>query len=280
MMTRRDLLALTTASAFGVAPDEIVDTHVHFYDPERPGGVPWPAKTDKILYRRAMPEDYQAISKARVLIVEASSLFSDNQWILGLSEMHRWIEGFIGHLDPADSAFAKHVEHFQTNPKFLGIRLSTNAARAAFEKLAPLEQAGMSLDLIGNGEMYMLAALLSDRYPKLHIILNHLPLAKPDASIGELKGRANIYAKVSWILRHASDRLENHLEALDEVWQVFGENRVVYGSNWPVCETVVPYSKVQQTAITYFRQKPLYKYLFTNSRAAYRWGKAHSKELR
>ena len=80
MMTRRDLLALTTASAFGVAPDEIVDTHVHFYDPERPGGVPWPAKTDKILYRRAMPEDYQAISKARVLIVEASSLFSDNQW--------------------------------------------------------------------------------------------------------------------------------------------------------------------------------------------------------
>lgn len=278
MMTRRDLLALTTASAFGVEPDEIVDTHVHFYDPDRPGGVPWPAKTDKILYRRAMPENYQTISKARCLIVEASPLFSDNQWILGLSEIHRWIEGFIGHLDPADSAFAKHVEHFQKNPKFLGIRLSTDAARAAFEKLAPLEQAAMSLDLIGNGEMYMLAARLSDRYPNLRIILNHLPLTIPDASIRELTKRKNIYAKVSWILRHADDRLENHLEALDEVWQVFGENRVVYGSNWPVCDTVVPYSKVQQTAITYFRQKPLHKYLFTNSRAAYRWGKAHSKE--
>ena len=104
MMTRRDLLALTTASAFGVEPDEIVDAHVHFYDPYRPDGVPWPAKTDKLLYRRAMPENYQAISKARVLIVEASPLFADNQWILGLSEIVRWIEGFIGHLDPTELA--------------------------------------------------------------------------------------------------------------------------------------------------------------------------------
>ena len=96
-MNRRNLFALAaTASAFGADPDEIIDTHVHFYDPARPGGVPWPLPSDKILYRRAMPEDYQALSKARVLVVEASKLFSDNHWILELSKILRCIEGYIG----------------------------------------------------------------------------------------------------------------------------------------------------------------------------------------
>ncbi len=262
--------ATVAAVALGADEDRIVDTHVHFYDPFREGGVPWPPSTDKILYRRAMPEDYRALSKARVIVVEASRLFSDNQWILDLAARYRFIVGCVGNLDPSDAAFARHIDRFRKNRRFLGIRLSTKAAEANFGKLAPLEQAGLSLDLIGNGEMYGLAARLSDSYPKLRMILDHLPLAKPDASIRLLAGRGNVYAKVSWILRGGDDRLENHLEALDEVWSVFGENRVVYGSNWPVSDTVVPYSKVQETAIAYFRRKPLHKYLFANSRDAYR----------
>ncbi len=275
MMTRREWSSLAVAPLLGVAAEdlEIMDTHVHFYDPFRPAGVPWPRKEEKILYRRAMPEDYRKLSKARVLIVEASPWFEDNQWILDVAAKHAsWIGGCVGHLDPAKPDFEKHVERFRRNPKFLGIRLGTKAAEESFAKLGPLEKAGLALDLIGNEEMYPLAARLSDRYPALRMILDHLPLAKQDPSIRELRGRTNVYAKVSWILRSADDKLTNHLDALDEVCSVFGEDRVVYGSNWPVCDLVAPYGKVQETAIEYFRKKPLRKYLLANSRAAYRWG--------
>ena len=273
-MNRRQLLLGATALAFGAdAAQEIMDTHVHFYDPARPGGVLWPSPNEKVLYRRAMPSDYQALSKARVIIVEASRLFSDNQWILHLAAKHPFVGGCVGNLDPSDAAFAQQVATFAGNPKFLGIRLGTNRAQEHFDKLKPLEDAGLSLDLIGNADIYPLATRLSDRYPTLRIILDHLPLAEPDASIGELRQRKNVYAKVSWILRKPDDRLENHLQALDEVWSVFGEDRVVYGSNWPVSDLVVPYSKIQETAIAYFRKKPLQKYLVDNSRAIYRWGK-------
>ena len=250
ILNRRRLLCVAATSAFGAdAPPEIMDTHVHFYDPERPGGVPWPSPTEKVLYRPAMPSDYQSLSKARVIIVEASKLFSDNQWILDLAAKNPFVGGCVGNLDPSDTAFAQHVAAFRKNPKFLGIRLGTNRAQEHFDKLKPLEDADLSLDLIGNAEMYPLAARLSDRYPKLRMILDHLPLAKPDASIRELQGRRNVYAKVSWILRGPDDKLENHLEALDEVWSVFGENRVVYGSNWPVSDLVVPYSKIQEVTV-------------------------------
>jgi len=272
-LSRRQLFcAAAAASAFG-ADTPIMDTHVHFYDPQRPGGVPWPSPKETVLYRRAMPSDYQALSKARVIIVEASKLFSDNQWILDLAAKHPFVGGCVGNLDPSDAAFAQQVATFAGNPKFLGIRLGTNRAQEHFDKLKPLEDAGLALDLIGNAEMFPLAARLSDRYPKLRMILDHLPLGKPEASINELRDRKNVYAKVSWILRKADDKLENHLEALDEVWSVFGENRVVYGSNWPVSDLVVPYTKIQETAIAYFRKKPLQKYLIDNSRAIYRWGR-------
>lgn len=272
-MLRRSVLFGVPAALLAAADDEIMDTHVHFYDPTRPGGVPWPRREEKILYRPAMPSHYKALSKARVLIVEASPLFEDNQWILDLAARDPgFIGGCVGHLDPAAPEFARHIEHFRKNRKFLGIRLGTRAAEESFGKLGPLAEAGLTLDLIGGAEMYPLAARLAERYAGFRIVLDHLPLAKQDPSIRLLRGCPTVYAKVSWILRSAEDTLASHLAALDEVWDVFGEDRVVYGSNWPVCDLVVPYGKVQQTALEYFSKKPgLKKYWIGNSRAAYRW---------
>jgi L-fuconolactonase len=274
MMTRRTLLTGTAVLLPAAeSPLRIVDTHVHFYDPGRPGGVPWPSPKETVLYRRCMPVDFQKLTSANVILIEASRLFEDNQWILDLAAKHSFILGCVGNLNPADAAFAAQIERFRANKKFLGIRLAANRAQDHFDRLKPLEDAGLSLDLIGNEEMYGLAARLSDRYPKLRMILDHLPLAKSDASVRDLQGRDNVYAKVSWILRGSNDTLKAHLEALDEVWNVFGENRVVYGTNWPVSDLIAPYSKIQETAIAYFKTKPLDKYLSGNSQSIYRWGK-------
>ncbi len=266
IISRRGVLA----SLLMASDTTIMDTHVHFYDPERAGGVPWPRKDDKLLYRRAMPEHYKQVSRAKVIIVEASPLLSDNQWILDVAAANPdLVGGCVGNLNPRVGDFARHLDRLRANTRFLGIRLGTRAAEEAFSKLGPLE--GLSLDLIGGSEMYDLAARIATRYPGVRIILDHLPLPQRDPAIRVLRGAKSVYAKVSWILRSASDRLENHLDHLDEVWDVFGEDRVVYGSNWPVCDMVAPYNRVEETAISYFSKKPLRKYLFENSKAAYRW---------
>lgn len=272
-MTRRRLLSLAVVPGFGApaATLDIMDTHVHFYDPERPGGVPWPRPTEKVLYRRVLPPHYQALSKAKVIVVEASPLVADNDWILNLAAQHSFIHGCVGNLDPASPAFAANLEKYRANPSFLGIRLGVAKAASAPEAIAALESAGLTLDLIGDHSMFPLAANLAERYPKLRIVLDHLPLAQPHASILELKRHRNVYAKVSWILRSPQDTLDNHRTDLAQVLDTFGEDRVLYGSNWPVSDLIVPYAKIQETAVGYFKDKALDKYLRINSQAAYRW---------
>ena len=269
-MTRR-LFSLSILPLVAAAPKNIVDTHVHFYDPTRPGGVPWPRPTDTVLYRRVLPSDYRKLSTADVIIVEASPLVQDNDWILELALQNTWIRGVVGNLDPASPDFAGNLERYAANKRFRGIRLGVTKAAQHLDKLGRLEAANLTLDLIGDVAMYPLARQIAERYPKLRIVLDHLPLPEANATIANLREHPNVYAKVSWILRGATDTLDNHRQALDEVLRVFGEDRVLYGSNWPVSDLIAPYPRIEQTAFAYFRDKALEKYTSLNSRSAYRW---------
>ncbi len=64
----------------------IVETHIHFWQVTRPGGVPWPTPAEGPIYRDVLPGDYTAMAKANGIltagVVEASGIVEDNQWIL------------------------------------------------------------------------------------------------------------------------------------------------------------------------------------------------------
>ena len=72
---------------------EIIDTHVHFYDPTRPQGIPWPGKNNKQLYRPVLPDEFKRLSKpfgvAGTIVVEASPWIEDNQWWLDPQSFQR-----------------------------------------------------------------------------------------------------------------------------------------------------------------------------------------------
>src|SRR5256885_1475686 len=123
-LSRRALLA----SPFLAAPVPVLDVHTHFYNPGRPGGVPWPPKTDPVLYRRVMPDEFQRLTFGLgvrgTVVVEASALLEDNQWILDMAKEHPIVRGFIGHLSPGTPEFAGHLQRFGKNPLFRGIRLT------------------------------------------------------------------------------------------------------------------------------------------------------------
>ena len=290
-MRRRTFLAAGAAwQVRAMAPSPtIIDTHTHFYDPSRPMGVPWPRPQESVLYRTVLPSEYrdlvEPLGVAGTVVVEASPWVEDNQWVLDLARDNRFLLGLVGNLNTAEPAFAKQLERFHRNPLFLGIRVSgaalTNGGSALFRSnVKLLAQAGLALDVLGGAGMFADIVRLHDAEPSLRIIIDHLPFDEsPDyALLREFEKRATVYAKVSNILRKREGQvsldLSSYREALDRIWSIFGDDRVVYGSNWPVSDLVAPYEPVLQVARAYAATRgpaAEVKYLRSNSRLAYRY---------
>ena len=271
---RREFIGAMTCVAAHAAPSGIIDTHTHFYDPTRPGGVPWPPKSDTLLYRRVLPADFHKVTAglgiAGTVVVEASPILEDNQWILDLAKDEPAIAGFIGHLDPGAAEFSAHLARFTRNPLFRGIRLNAQAIaqglpNPAFRRgLERLAGAGLTLDAIGPASMFADVTRIAQQMPGLKIVIDHLPFDRQPG----LPRMENVYAKVSGV------RPDTPASALDELWEAFGPGRVVYGSNWPVSERVAPYSEILKIVTAWFTAKgadAAERYFRTNSRAAYGW---------
>lgn len=272
----------------------IIDTHIHIYDPTRPQGVPFP-KPDDAIYRRVMPENYKALAVPEgvtgVIVVEASTWVEDNQWVLDVIAGDPFMLGLVGNLDPRADDFGAHIDRLSENPRFLGIRPRTHpwekedVARmaGAFEKLV---EKGLELDA-GVNEMVIEVAR---RLPELRIVINHcgnIPAdGKPiDPASLELMQKAadcpNVFCKVSGLMdlrcqiRPAPTDLAFYTPLLDALWTLFGEDRIIYGSDWPVLDySERTYADAQRLVHTYFAQKGpsvLEKYFFKNARKAYKW---------
>ena len=78
---RRSFLAGACASALAQTPPQIIDAHTHFFDPARPQGVPWPAKTEAVLYKQTLPKHFQEATRGLgvrgTVVVEASAWLED-----------------------------------------------------------------------------------------------------------------------------------------------------------------------------------------------------------
>lgn len=276
----------------------IIDCHTHFYDPSRPGGVPWPAKGSP-LFRTVLPADWLAVASphgvGETVVVEASPLLEDNQWILDLAAKEKSIVGFVGNLDLADPDFGKHVKRFAKNPIFRGIRARGALARFADSEKQMLLSAralaehGLELDLNGSPDQLPHAAKIARVAPGLRIVINHLGQSgdpqnlKPGwkDNIKAIAVEKNVFMKVSALVEQlrgepgqAPRDTGYYLPVLDHLWECFGEVRLIFGSNWPVSDRGAPYEVVFKIVSEFFTAKgrdACEKYFWKNSLAAYRW---------
>ncbi len=311
-MNRRDFLHQSASAVAGfaaasaaAAPDRaatrIIDTHTHFYDPTRPEGVPWP-RAGTPLHRRVLPPDWRAVAEPHgikeTVVVEASPRLEDNAWILELAARERSIVGFVGHLLPESPDFAQHFLRFAANPLFRGLRVPqtsvlANARQPAFLKaLGLLAEHGLSLDLNGPPKLHHIATRIAAELPSLRIILNHVGSAgdparlSPEwlASLRELGKHPQVYCKVSALQEQTAASAQRYGAAprdtasyapiLDHCWECFGPTRLIYGSNWPVCEKGGSYADQFAIVKEYFTAKgpdACEAFFWQNSRAAYRW---------
>ena len=147
--------------------------------------------------------------------------------------------------------------------------------------LKDLARAGLVLDTANQNAPLLDAALrVTDKVPGLRVVLDHLPQLMPLPDLKEFQKRPQVYVKVSEVLRRANGRVPEDMgsyrNALDQMWGIFGEDRVLYGSDWPNSDQWAPYPVELNVVREYVRGKGRAaeeKYFWKNSVAAYRWVK-------
>ena len=275
----------------------IVDTHIHLYDPSRPQGVPWPDPANKLLYRTVLPQHCKDLAGPEgvsgAIVVEASAWVEDNQWILDLAAADPFILGLVGRLEPGDPDFAPQLERFAANPLFRGVRFwDTSWAdihQGPFlDNMADLTARGLVLDAIFPSRYPDSFFDLARRLPQLTIVIEHIAQVSidggdPDSVWVENMQRAAEYPhvsmKVSALMESSRSQpapadVEYYTPTLDVLWAAFGEDRLFYGSNWPVCERAGTYSQCLDIVRTYFAargRQASEKYLWENSKRIYQW---------
>ncbi len=297
-----DMRAKTTAIP-------IIDSHIHLFDPRRPQGIPWPPKDDKILYKPALPARYLKVTKGEGVVgaieVEASPWLEDNQWVLDVAEKAPVIVGTVGDLEPDKPDFRKELERFHRNPLFRGIRYGNLWGRSLSRQLGNTEfvhglkelaQAGLEMDTANpDPELIATVVRLTDKVPNLRVVIDHLPqMAEPtdpqvkknlEANLNELGKRPQVYVKVSEVLRRVDGRLRLDLDfykpTLDKLWDIFGEDRLIYGSDWPNSDHIETYPQELTLVREYVLGKgraAAEKVFWKNSVAAYHWVKRDAKQ--
>jgi len=282
----------------------IIDTHIHLFDPRRPQGIPWPDKDDKLMYQPTLPDRFRQVSKGLgvvgVIEVECSPWLEDNQWVLDVAAKDTIIVGTVGDLEPGKADFRKNLERFRMNPLFRGIRcgnlwgrnLAEDLLKAEFiADLKALAKANLSLDTANQDAPLIGAAVrITDEIPNLRLVIDHLPHMDPpkdpqarqklESDLRELAARPQVFLKVSEVLRRDGGQVRYDLgfyrARLDELWGRFGEDKLMYGSDWPNSDPWGSYPQVLNLVHEYVMGKGetvAEKFFWKNSARAYHWVK-------
>ena len=274
----------------------IIDTHTHFYDPSRPQGVPWPGP-DSELYRTVLPEHARELAEPEgvtgTVVVEASAWVDDNQWILDLAAEDPFIVGLVGHIDPDRPEFGAELDRFADHPQFVGIRCGTGQfgdieAGSFIADMELLASKELELDVLVGKDLLGNVTRLARHLPELRVVINHVASVRIDGeaadpewvdAINAVAECPSVYMKVSGFMESSAVQpvpaeVDFYQPVFDAMWEAFGEDRLVFGSNWPVSERAGDYKRCVDIVKAYFGEKgetASKKYFYANAKAAYRW---------
>jgi predicted TIM-barrel fold metal-dependent hydrolase len=296
--------AITTAAALGhgellqAAPLElpIIDTHIHLFDGKRPQGAPYIGPKEFTAHV-SLPGDYRKMAMPHGVVgaiaVEASGWLEDNLWLLEAAQSDTIMVGIVGRLQPEKADFGEYLERFHKHPLYRGIRVNQRYFpahlddRTFMDSLKLLAQADLVMDT-ANPNLALLQSMvrLNDAIPELRIVIDHLPVMDPTpaeladyrAALAEMHSRPNIYVKLSEILHRVDGKvavdLASHRERLDYLLSIFGEDRVLFGSDYPNSVGTATFDQVVSLVKEYFASQPravAEKYFWRNSVRCYKW---------
>ena len=252
-----------------------IDSHQHFweYDPEQYG---WMNDQMVVLRHDHLPVDLDAaqtdLGFDGSVAVQARQSLEENRWLLELSDSNPRIKGVVGWVDLQSCEVNAQLAQFANHSRFVGVRHVVQdepddnfMLRAEFvHGISQLEDFGLTYDILIFPSQLPAAINLVKQFPKQAFVLDHIakPLIKDGVQepwahqIGELARHSNVYCKISGMVTEAdwgSWKPEDFQSYLEVVLQAFGPERLMIGSDWPVCRLAGEYTSVMQLAIDFMQ---------------------------
>ena len=251
-----------------------IDSHQHFWD-YNPEEYPW-MQGEKMnpIRRNFGPGDLWA-EQGRVgldgsIAVQARQSLKESRWLLELAQNDSRLKGVVGWVDLRGPSLEAELEELSPNKKFVGVRHVVHdepddqfMLRPEFLRgIGKLHGYGMTYDLLLFPKHLPVAVEVVKQFPEQPFVLDHIakPFIKDGGmspwyrDIAELASFPNVYCKVSGMVTEAAWRAWNKRDFrpyLDIVFDAFGEDRLMFGSDWPVCLLGGDYAEVVQLVTDY-----------------------------
>jgi len=246
--------------------EKIIDSHQHFWDPYQFDYF-WLKPDDKILYRQYLPEHLKPeMDRAGVescVFVQANHQLAENDWVLDLIDRTPWLAGMVGWVDLTRPKVAEVLDGLIRFVGFKGVRHLIQREPDDRWLLRPDVQAGLdaladrrlTFDLSAHPRHLRHLPEVVGRHPTLTFVVDHMagpPLASGDLDtwaqdMAALALFPNVYCKVSGLVTKATPGAwtpDDLKPAIQIGVELFGFDRLMFGSDWPVCLRASTYQKV------------------------------------
>jgi L-fuconolactonase len=233
-----------------------LDAHQHFWSYDA-AQYPW-IPPGSPLHRSWLPDDLAALQAPLgfdgSIAVQARQVVGESDWLLGLADQHVGVKGVVGWVDLRSDRVEADLARLAAHPKFVGVRhvvqeepdddfMLGQDFQRGISKLAPH---GLAYDILIYPKQLPAAIRLAEAFPAQRFVLDHI--AKPAIKDGTLEpwrtqvrrlaALPNVWCKVSGMITeadHRAWRAEQFRPYLDTIFGAFRPERLMYGSDWPVC---------------------------------------------
>lgn len=243
-----------------------IDSHQHFwkYNSKEYG---WIDESMSVLRRDFLPEDLRKIYERNgidgCVAVQARQCLEETEWLLGLAGRNQFIKGVVGWVNLVSKDVESDLARFTLNKKFKGVRHVVQdepderfIVREDFIRgVGSLGRYGLTYDILIFPQHIKYAAEFVGKFPEQAFVVDHI--AKPSIKNGivepwrsdmrRLARFENVYCKLSGIVTEASRRewkKNDFTVYMEAVLDIFGTDRVMFGSDWPVCTVAAEYEQV------------------------------------
>ena len=245
----------------------MIDAHQHFWQVGR-FDYPWMTSDLGILYRDYLPADLKPELNGvdQTVLVQASNSVAESRWLLELADQNEFIAGVVGWVDLTSGDLDAELDELSAHPKFKGVRHLVESEPAddwlvqpsVLRGLRRLAEYGLTYDLLVHTRHLRHARTVAETCPDLRLVIDHLakpPIAKHEfdewsLAIAPLAAFPNVWCKLSGLVTEAdwqswtTDDLRPYVE---RVLELFGPERLIFGSDHPVCLLAASYTRVLES---------------------------------
>lgn len=244
----------------------VIDSHQHFwvFDPVRDS---WINDDMKVIQRDFLPKDLEPIFKANkvdgCVAVQTDQSIEESNFLLGLADANDFVKGVVGWVDFRSPTLHEQLEKFSFYENMKGFRHIVQGEPVDFLKeesfikgVRQLSAFDFTYDILVYPTQLEAALHFVERLPEVKMVIDHL--AKPYIKNGsvepwatamkKLAAHSNVYCKVSGMVTEANwatHQPADFTPYLDVVFEAFGPDRLLYGSDWPVCLVASSYEKMK-----------------------------------